>query len=132
LMRDNKKITSTWYCTPKGFRQSINIIVGNFDSINDVYDSFDFRFLQMGCFVDGDKLNLSIDSMESWVDLTQNIIRWNDKVSNKTKNSDKTRKRIIKYINRGFRDGTGVVEKGILSKHGTDLNCILQNFEKRK
>ncbi len=132
LMYDNKKIKSTWCCTPKGFRQPINIIVGNFDSISDVYDSFDFRFLQMGCSIDGDILNLSIGSMESWVDLTQNIIRWNDKVSNKTKNSDQARKRIIKYINRGFRDGTGVVEKGILSKHGTDLNHILQNSEKRK
>ena len=132
LMYDNKKISSTWDYRPKGFKRAVNVIVGNFNTINDVCNSFDFRFLQMGCFIEDMALNFSIGSMESWADLTQNIIRWSDGASNKTKNSSKVRKRIIKYINRGFRDGTGVVEKGILSQYGASLSHILQNFNKGK
>ena len=129
---NDKKIGATWYYQPKNLRRPVNIITGNFRNIGDVYDGFDFRFLQMGCFVDGGTMNFSVKSVESWVDLTQNVIRWSDKVSSSAKSGDKARKRIIKYINRGFRDGTGVVEKGILSKYGADLNQILDSFRKGK
>jgi len=98
-----------------GRSQTVNIITGNFRKPSDFYLSFDLRMLQMAFWYEKKKPQFEVTGF-AWTDLISSII----KLANPRKLTEKTRyhltKRIKKYMMRGFRDGTGLVETGFLAK----------------
>ena len=99
----------------------VNIIIGRYEKIEDVLDSFDFRFLQTGCRWSAatSKLEYIILNDQAWSDLTHNIIHIQPKINPyhfTSQKLDGLRSRIQKYCARGFRDCTNYIEEGFLNR----------------
>lgn len=98
----------------KSYRyKQINLIIGNFDSIWDIFKDFDFNFLCIGFDL---KKQHNEDGVQNFYYRDHTVI--SDLINRKiTKNplSDRPIKkgRIQKYISRGFSDGTYMIEKPI-------------------
>jgi hypothetical protein len=95
----------------------VNVIVGDYEKIEDVLNSFDFRFLQTGCLYADGVLEYVVLDHQAWSDLIHNIIRLNPAFESRDMTGQQiedTMKRIQKYTTRGFRDCTGFTETGLL------------------
>lgn len=128
----HKRIRSMWECDAihshmKSHHnpQKLNVISGDYNSLLDVLTTFDFTFLQCGFYyeknADGAYLpRFSIMNLQTYADLMHNVIRLTPAAKS---NAESLRKighlkgRIKKYIKRGFRDCTGLVERGLLPKY---------------
>lgn len=103
---------------------TLNLITGDFSTIDDVWDSFDFRFLQTGLEfqVSENKettCNYIINSTRSWEDLVLRRIcltpSYVKAIHSKKVTVNISKKRIKKYIQRGFSDHTGIIEHNLFS-----------------
>lgn len=115
---DYGKTTSweTYRCTYKEKRLAgnslqctsydINIIVGDFKNYFDVVKDFDIRLLQMTLWYENNNVCF-FAHRKTWEDFNQNTLYLNP---SGVKNLKKTSLRIRKYIARGFRDRTGLIE----------------------
>jgi hypothetical protein len=110
------RITSVYYAKIKNLNL-VNVIAGNYNKLEDVLESFDFRFLQMGAYYDSnEQLQFRVLTPQAWFDLMHNIIHYQDKSKIENRGSDLAIQRVAKYVARGFRDCTGLTEKGILQQ----------------
>lgn len=122
----SKRIAATFsgYANSKKgpFLYKIDTIVGNYLKPQDVVEDFDFTFLQCVCYYDAKgTIKFEIMNQQTMSDLLHNVIRLSPKI--KTTNSD-TKQRVLKYIKRGFRDCTGLVETGLLNQYCSELAKI--------
>ena len=107
----------------------INVIAGNYECISDVFNSFDFRFLQTGLLwnVIENKFQYVVHNSQAWSDLLHSIIRIQPKIKVDRFSSKKylaTIERIKKYIARGFRDCTEIgIEAGLLNRYCKEIHC---------
>jgi len=106
-----------WSGVMRGLDQTVQVIKGNFATFGDIVRNFDLALVQVGIRHQKDSGFQLVATKEAWDDMTQGIIHFAKNFnyqSCKARQRDKTKKRIIKYIRRGFRDGTRIVETGIL------------------
>lgn len=94
--------------------KAINVIVNpEYKTIAAVLDTFDFTLVKIGFWYQSGSPAIYC-SQETWRDLSLGQIRFSKNLKEETKVSDRTKHRILKYINRGFIDCTGTMQKGFV------------------
>lgn len=88
---------------------NINVIVGDFKTVASIVNTFDIRLLQMALWIQDKKLYFFTYN-KAWEDFNRNVLILNDASIHST---SKTHNRVKKYITRGFRDQTGLIESPI-------------------
>ena len=115
------KIDNTFHCWVSNdggkYSAHINVVAGNFEKAEDVVKGFDFQFLRNAYYFDSIwRLHME---KEAWSDLKDGIIRLNPNRSYDHPTCGKLMKlrdRVFKYIGRGFRDYTSIIENGPLRR----------------
>jgi len=112
------RISTVYYTTVEKIGL-VNVIAGNYNKLEEVLQSFDFQFLQMGAFYNADgQPQFAILTAQAWYDLMHNIIRFQPKIGlnslSRSGQIESATMRVAKYVARGFRDCTGLCENGVL------------------
>lgn len=117
----HNKISKTYYNdkrissqTPNNkYSGQINLIIGKFNCLQDVLNCFDFTFLQTGLYVDDSGVAVYKALSPSCLN---DLLDRNIKLSNNSRLvNSQCKDRVKKYITRGFKDSTYIVEKGFIS-----------------
>lgn len=108
-------IKNVWVAKHAACKRRIQFIEGNYNSIADMVANYDITICQFAFYYNQNKEWALYAAPNVWQDFMDGVIRLNNlykKGIHKGTSINGTKKRIIKYIYRGFRDTTGLVEKG--------------------
>jgi len=90
----------------------ISILEGQFsNNIENMTKHNDLTISQFAFYKENKSFKIH-GSEESWHDLMHNLIRFSKNYSPEKEEGKSVRRKVVKYIRRGFRDTTGTVEQG--------------------